>query len=110
MPIRFFWADQKLVNVQPDEILYIESLKDYVRIVTRTVKPLLVKQTIGHWKPSYLPTSLCGYVDHLSWQFRRSLVIHPTMLKSLVWSYPSADSIRRMLNGYGVYRTGNYVS
>ncbi|QMW00988.1 LytR/AlgR family response regulator transcription factor [Spirosoma foliorum] len=43
----FFRADRKLIKVQPDEILYVESLKDYVRIITRTAKPLLVKQTIS---------------------------------------------------------------
>ncbi|MFD2935494.1 LytR/AlgR family response regulator transcription factor [Spirosoma flavum] len=43
----FFRADRKLIKVPPDEILYVESLKDYVRIITCTAKPLLVKQTIS---------------------------------------------------------------
>ena len=43
----FFRADRKLIKVQTDEILYVESLKDYVRIITRTAKPLIVKQTIS---------------------------------------------------------------
>lgn len=43
----FFRADRKLINVKTDEILYVESLKDYVRIITRTAKPLVVKQTIS---------------------------------------------------------------
>ena len=43
----FFRADRKLIKVQTEEILYVESLKDYVRIVTRTAKPLVVKQTIS---------------------------------------------------------------
>ena len=43
----FFRADRKLVKVQTSDILYVESLKDYVRIVTTTTKPLLVKQSIS---------------------------------------------------------------
>jgi DNA-binding LytR/AlgR family response regulator len=43
----FFRADRKLVKVQTSDILYVESLRDYVRIVTTTAKPLLVKQTIS---------------------------------------------------------------
>lgn len=43
----FFRADRKLVKVQTSDIQYVESLKDYVRIVTTTAKPLLVKQTIS---------------------------------------------------------------
>lgn len=43
----FFRADRKLIKVQSNDILYVESLKDYVRIVTRMAKPLVVKQTIS---------------------------------------------------------------
>jgi DNA-binding LytR/AlgR family response regulator len=43
----FFRADRKLVKVLTSDILYIESLKDYVRIITQTSKPLVVKQTIS---------------------------------------------------------------
>lgn len=43
----FFRVDRKLVKVMTSDILYIESLKDYVRIITSTAKPLVVKQTIG---------------------------------------------------------------
>ena len=43
----FFRADRKRIKVKIDEILYVESQKDYVRIVTRTAKPLLVKQMIS---------------------------------------------------------------
>ena len=43
----FFRADRKLVKVQTSDILYVESLKDYVRIVTSVGKPLVVKQTIS---------------------------------------------------------------
>lgn len=43
----FFRADRKLVKVHTSDILYVESLKDYVRIITTTSKPLVVKQTIS---------------------------------------------------------------
>ncbi|GAB2576667.1 LytR/AlgR family response regulator transcription factor [Spirosoma areae] len=43
----FFRSDRKLVKVLTCDILYVESLKDYVRIITATGKPLVVKQTIS---------------------------------------------------------------
>ncbi|QCR23378.1 LytTR family DNA-binding domain-containing protein [Pontibacter sp. SGAir0037] len=41
----YFRVDRKMVKVMVDDILYIESLKDYVRIVTAS-KQLVAKQTI----------------------------------------------------------------
>jgi DNA-binding LytR/AlgR family response regulator len=41
----YFRADRKMVKVMVDDILYIESLKDYVRIFT-TTKQIVAKQTI----------------------------------------------------------------
>ncbi len=43
----YFRADRKMIKVFTRDIVYVESLKDYVRIVTTTAKPLLVKQSIG---------------------------------------------------------------
>ncbi|GAB3337910.1 LytTR family DNA-binding domain-containing protein [Larkinella ripae] len=43
----FFRVDRKLMKVQTRDILYIESLKDFVRITTSFGKPLLVKQMIS---------------------------------------------------------------
>ena len=40
-------TDRKAVKVLLGEIQYIESLKDYVKIVTTTAPPLLVKQSIS---------------------------------------------------------------
>ncbi len=51
----YFRVDRKLVKVMTGEILYIESLKDYVRIITVTGKPLVVKQTISALE-AMLPT------------------------------------------------------
>lgn len=42
----YFRADRKMVKVFTHEIVYVESLKDYVKIVTTTGKPLVVKQSI----------------------------------------------------------------
>jgi len=42
----YFRADRKMVKVMLDEILYIESLKDYVKIVT-TSKTTITKQSIS---------------------------------------------------------------
>ncbi len=41
----YFRADRKMVKVMVDEILYVESLKDYVRIVT-AARQIVAKQTI----------------------------------------------------------------
>lgn len=43
----YFRIDRKMVKVILDEILFIESLKDYVKIVRLDQKPLLVKQSIS---------------------------------------------------------------
>lgn len=45
-PFLYFRVDRKMVKVTFDEILFIESLKDYIKIVRQGQKPLLVKQSI----------------------------------------------------------------
>lgn len=51
----FFRADRNLVEALINEILYVESLKDYDRIITARGKPLVVKQTISALE-AMLPT------------------------------------------------------
>lgn len=43
----YFRADRRMVKVFIRDILYVESLKDYVKIVTTSAKPLVVKQSIS---------------------------------------------------------------
>ncbi|GAB4011796.1 LytTR family DNA-binding domain-containing protein [Spirosoma migulaei] len=43
----YFRADRKMVKVFIRDILYVESLKDYVKIITTSAKPLVVKQSIS---------------------------------------------------------------
>ncbi|MFC5409630.1 LytR/AlgR family response regulator transcription factor [Larkinella bovis] len=43
----YFRADRKMVKVYTKDILYVESLKDYIKIITATAKPLVVKQAIS---------------------------------------------------------------
>jgi DNA-binding LytR/AlgR family response regulator len=43
----YFRADRKMVKIFLDEILYVESLKDYVKIHRATDRPLIVKQSIS---------------------------------------------------------------
>jgi len=43
----YFRADRKMVKVFLEEVLYVESLKDYVKIYRANNKPLVVKQSIG---------------------------------------------------------------
>ncbi|MBC7891086.1 MAG: response regulator transcription factor [Sphingobacteriaceae bacterium] len=52
----YFRADRKMVKVLTRDILFVESLKDYVKIVTTTGKPLVVKQTISSLE-AMLPTA-----------------------------------------------------
>ena len=40
----YFRAQRKMIKVFLDDILYVESVKDYIRIYRRGDKPLLVKQ------------------------------------------------------------------
>lgn len=43
----YFRADRKMVKVFTQEIAYVESLKDYIKIVMTTGNPLIVKQSIS---------------------------------------------------------------
>lgn len=45
-PFLYFRADRKMVKVFLDDILYIESLKDYIKVVT-TTKVIISKQAIS---------------------------------------------------------------
>ena len=40
-------ADRKMVRVQLADLVYVESMKDYVRLHTITAPPLLIKRTIS---------------------------------------------------------------
>jgi len=53
----YFRADRKMVKVAYDDIVYVESMKDYVKIVRSNEKPLLVKQSISSLE-DILPTQL----------------------------------------------------
>lgn len=43
----YFRSDRKMIKVRYDDILFIESMKDYVKVVRTRDKPLLVKQSIS---------------------------------------------------------------
>ena len=43
----YFRADRKMVKVFIRDILYVESLRDYVKIITVSAQPLIVKQSIS---------------------------------------------------------------
>ncbi|HTL08535.1 MAG TPA: LytTR family DNA-binding domain-containing protein [Chitinophagaceae bacterium] len=43
----YFRADRKMVKVKYSDLVYIESMKDYIKIVRKSDKPLLVKQSIS---------------------------------------------------------------
>lgn len=63
----YFRADRKMVKVFTSDICYVESLKDYVKIVTTTAKPLLVKQPISSLE-AMLP-------DHAFVRIHRSFIV-----------------------------------
>ena len=43
----YFRADRKMVKIFLEEIVYVESLKDYVKIHRQEGKPLIIKQSIS---------------------------------------------------------------
>ncbi|WP_431217211.1 LytR/AlgR family response regulator transcription factor [Puia sp. P3] len=46
-PFLYFRVDRKMVRVSLDEIIYIESLKDYSRVVRTSGTPLVMKKSIS---------------------------------------------------------------
>jgi DNA-binding LytR/AlgR family response regulator len=46
-PFLYFKSERKMVKVLLDEIVYIESLKDYIKIVRQNAAPLVIKQSIS---------------------------------------------------------------
>ncbi len=63
----YFRAERKMVKVFLDEMLYVESLKDYIKIYRLNEKPLLVKQSISTME-AMLP-------QHLFLRIHRSFII-----------------------------------
>jgi DNA-binding LytR/AlgR family response regulator len=53
----YFRADRKMIKVNYNDIIYVESMKDYVKIVRLAGKPLLVKQSISSLE-EVLPANL----------------------------------------------------
>ena len=43
----YFRCDRKMIKVKYDDILFIESMKDYIKVVRSNDKPLLVKQSMS---------------------------------------------------------------
>lgn len=63
----YFRADRKMIKARYTDIIYIESMKDYVKIVRVNDKPLLVKQSISSLE-AVLPT-------HLFLRIHRSFIV-----------------------------------
>jgi len=53
----YFRADRKMIKVGYHDIVYVESMKDYIKIVRVADKPLLVKQSISSLE-DVLPANL----------------------------------------------------
>lgn len=53
----YFRADRKMIKVKYSDIIYVESMKDYIRIFRTHEKPLLVKQAISSLE-ELLPSNL----------------------------------------------------
>ncbi len=63
----YFRSERKMIKVFLDEILYVESLKDYIKIYRLNEKPLLVKQSISTLE-AMLP-------QHLFVRIHRSFIV-----------------------------------
>ncbi len=48
-------ADRKTYKISPEEILYIEGLKDYVKVHLQKGKPLIVKETLSSMEDQLMP-------------------------------------------------------
>jgi len=53
----YFRADRKMVKVKYSEVIYVESMKDYIKIIRVNEKPLMVKQSISSLE-ELLPANL----------------------------------------------------
>jgi len=63
----YFRADRKMIKLFYDEILYIESVKDYIKIFREGNNPLLVKQSITATEEMLPP--------HLFLRIHRSFIV-----------------------------------
>jgi DNA-binding LytR/AlgR family response regulator len=63
----YFRSDRKMVKLFYDEILYIESIKDYIKIIREGNAPLLVKQSISATEELLPP--------HLFLRIHRSFIV-----------------------------------
>jgi len=63
----YFRADRKMIKLFYDEILYIESIKDYIKIYREGNSPLLVKQSITATEEMLRP--------HLFIRIHRSFIV-----------------------------------
>ncbi|HVU94524.1 MAG TPA: LytTR family DNA-binding domain-containing protein [Puia sp.] len=66
-PFLYFRVDRKMVRVRLDEIVYIESLKDYSKVVLVEKKPLIMKKSISTIEEMLPP--------HLFLRIHRSFII-----------------------------------
>ena len=55
-PHLFVYADKKQVKIYPDEIIYVESEKDYLRIVLGE-KSMVIRQTMREFEKQLLSNS-----------------------------------------------------
>ena len=53
----YFRAERKMIKVKYNEMIYVESMKDYIKVVRMNQKPLLVKQSISSLE-QVLPANL----------------------------------------------------
>ena len=63
----YFRSERKMIKVNYSDILYIESMKDYIRVVRANDKPILVKQSITSVEDN-LPA-------HLFMRIHRSFIV-----------------------------------
>jgi DNA-binding LytR/AlgR family response regulator len=75
----YFRVDRKMVKVFTRDILYIESLKDYIKIITADARPLVVKQSISSLE-EMLPES--GFL-----RIHRSFIVAIDKIKAYTPSY-----------------------
>ncbi|MBD2700202.1 response regulator transcription factor [Spirosoma sp. BT702] len=75
----YFRVDRKMVKVFLHDIQYVESLKDYVKIVTSQGRPLVVKQSISSLEEMLPETSFL--------RIHRSFIVAVTKIAAFTPSY-----------------------
>lgn len=87
-------ADYKVTLVRYSDIIYIESVGEYVRLHLTNASPITTLFRLKIWRPLYLRINLCAYIVHTSsiWSIYRPMPEAESISTTMSMS-PSAATI-----------------